>query len=56
MMPRECARAEVLAGAVALGEASDAERDAYRRHLAGCSRCIAAYGGERDRARDAHGR
>ncbi|MEO6836456.1 MAG: TonB family protein, partial [Candidatus Tumulicola sp.] len=33
---------------VALGEASDAERDAYRRHLSGCRRCVSALGGERD--------
>ncbi len=26
----QCARAEVLAGAIALGEATDAERDEYR--------------------------
>jgi TonB family protein len=43
----DCSRAETLAGAVALGEASNAERDAYRRHLSGCSRCISALGGER---------
>jgi TonB family protein len=44
----DCTRAEILAGAVALGEASDAERDAYRRHLAGCERCLANLGGERE--------
>jgi len=47
-MTGECARAEVLAGAVALGEASDVERDQYRRHLAGCGRCVSALGGERE--------
>jgi TonB family protein len=57
-----CGNAESLAGAIALGEATDAERDAYRRHLAGCEPCLHAYGGEREiervmetvsRARDA---
>lgn len=43
-----CSRAEALAGAIALGEATDAERDDYRRHLAACSPCIAALGGERE--------
>lgn len=47
-MTKDCARAEVLAGAVALGEATDAERDAYRLHLSGCGRCIAGFGGERE--------
>ncbi|MGB8966615.1 MAG: energy transducer TonB [Candidatus Cybelea sp.] len=44
----DCARAEILAGAIALGEAGDAERDAYRGHLAGCGRCLADLGGERE--------
>jgi TonB family protein len=48
MMANDCARAEITAGAVALGEASDAERDAYRRHLAGCGRCLENFGGERE--------
>jgi TonB family protein len=47
-MTKDCARAEVLAGAVALGEATDHERDAYRQHLALCPRCIEAFGGERE--------
>lgn len=47
-MTGQCARAEVLAGAVALGEATDAERDEYRRHLTSCSRCVTTLGGERD--------
>ncbi|MGC1381272.1 MAG: hypothetical protein WA814_09675, partial [Candidatus Baltobacteraceae bacterium] len=42
-----CARAEVLAGAIALNEAGDAEREEYRRHLAGCANCLASLGGER---------
>ncbi|HEY1975382.1 MAG TPA: TonB family protein [Candidatus Baltobacteraceae bacterium] len=49
----ECARAEVLAGAVALGEASDAEREQYRRHIAACRRCVNAFGGEREIERTA---
>jgi TonB family protein len=43
----QCARAEVLAGAIALGEATAAQRDEYRRHIAGCARCLDALGGER---------
>jgi TonB family protein len=42
-----CTRAEILAGAIALGEASAAERDEYRRHIAGCARCLEEFGGER---------
>ncbi|HZY97957.1 MAG TPA: TonB family protein [Candidatus Baltobacteraceae bacterium] len=53
MMTGECARTEVLAGAVALGEASDAERDQYRRHIAACRRCVNAFGGEREIERTA---
>jgi len=45
---KNCARAEILAGAIALGEATDAERDDYRRHLAACSSCVNAIGGERE--------
>jgi TonB family protein len=48
MIQTDCVRAEVLAGAVALGEASDVERDEYRRHLSGCQDCISGLGGERD--------
>jgi anti-sigma factor RsiW len=43
-----CARAEIVAGAIALGEAKDEERHAYRAHLAQCARCVGALGGERD--------
>ena len=43
-----CARAEILAGAIALGEAREDERHAYRAHLAGCARCVNALGGERE--------
>lgn len=44
----DCATAERLAGAIAIAEASDEERDAYRAHLAGCARCVRELGGERD--------
>ncbi len=47
-MKQDCARAEILAGAIALGEASDAERDDYRRHIAACSSCLGDLGGERE--------
>jgi TonB family protein len=42
-----CVRAEVLAGAIALGEATEMQRDAYRRHLACCPACCERLGGER---------
>ncbi|MDQ2865453.1 MAG: TonB family protein [Candidatus Eremiobacteraeota bacterium] len=45
-MSSACQRAEVLAGAIALDEAGDAEREEYRGHLSGCSRCLEALGGE----------
>lgn len=41
-------RAEVLAGAVALGEATDDERIEYRRHLAACAKCLHSLGGEHE--------
>lgn len=44
-------RAEVLAGAIALGEATDEERLEYRRHLTGCGRCLQSLGGEHELAR-----
>ncbi|HTX58054.1 MAG TPA: hypothetical protein VMH02_00155, partial [Verrucomicrobiae bacterium] len=44
----DCGTAEILAGAIALGEAGDAERDGYRRHLSTCERCVRACGGERE--------
>jgi len=43
-----CNQAEVLAGAIALGEATDAERQAYRGHVATCSACLRANGGEHE--------
>lgn len=44
-------RAEILAGAIALNEATDEERLEYRRHLAACARCLHALGGEHQLAR-----
>lgn len=44
----DCTGAERLAGTIAVNEASDAERDAYRAHLATCGRCLSDLGGERD--------
>jgi len=41
-------RIESIAGAIALGEASDAERLEYREHIASCSACLNALGGERE--------
>lgn len=43
----DCGTAERLAGAIALGEAGDAERETYRSHLAVCPGCLNALGGER---------
>ena len=43
-----CVRAEILAGAIALGEAVPAERDEYRLHIATCPECLRALGGERE--------
>ena len=42
---------EVLAGAIALGEATDADRRAYREHIAGCAQCLRELGGEHELAR-----
>ena len=47
-MNQSCARAEILAGAIALGEANETERDEYRRHISGCAECLASLGGERE--------
>lgn len=41
-------RAEMLAGAIALGEATDEERLQYRQHLAECSACVHDFGGEHE--------
>jgi hypothetical protein len=43
-----CTSAEILAGAIALGEAGDEQRHAYREHLSTCRRCLATIGGERE--------
>jgi TonB family protein len=42
------ARIEAIAGAIALGEATDEERREYREHLAACPECLNALGGERE--------
>jgi protein TonB len=39
-------RIEVLAGAIALGEATEDERREYREHIAGCAQCLQSLGGE----------
>jgi anti-sigma factor RsiW len=44
----DCSAAQTLAGAIALGEATDSERDRYRAHLAGCAPCVNELGGERE--------
>lgn len=44
----ECVLAERQAGAIAIGEAGDDERESYRRHLAGCERCLHELSGERE--------
>lgn len=44
----DCTAAELLAGTIAVNEATDADRDAYRAHLAGCESCLRELGGERD--------
>lgn len=41
-------RIEAIAGAIALGEASDAERLEYREHLTQCASCLRALGGEHE--------
>ncbi len=41
-------RVETIAGAIALGEASDQERHEYREHIATCAPCLRAFGGERE--------
>ena len=48
MKHQPCERAEVLAGAIALGEATDLERDEYRGHISACAPCLRALGGERE--------
>ena len=48
MVRNVCERAEILAGAIALGEATDSERAEYRGHVASCASCIESLGGERE--------
>lgn len=43
-----CEQAEMLAGAIALGEATDLERERYRRHISACASCLNTLGGERE--------
>lgn len=45
---KHCDRVEALAGAIALGEATDEERVAYREHIARCAPCLHTFGGERE--------
>lgn len=47
-MTNHCSRTEILAGAIALGEATQAQREEYRKHIATCASCLDAFGGERD--------
>ncbi len=47
-MTNGCSRAEILAGAIGLGEATEAEREEYRKHIVTCASCLAALGGERE--------
>jgi TonB family protein len=42
---------EALAGAIALGEATDADRRTYREHIAHCAQCLSELGGEHELAR-----
>jgi TonB family protein len=41
-------RIEAIAGAIALGEASDEERRVYREHIASCLQCLQTFGGEHE--------
>ena len=44
----DCTPAQELAGAIAIGEATEAERASYRAHIAGCAQCLEELGGERE--------
>lgn len=44
---------EALAGAIALGEAGDADRRRYREHISGCAQCLQSLGGEHEIERTA---
>lgn len=46
-------RFEIIAGAIALGEATDEQRRAYREHLTSCKRCLDDLGGELEISRTA---
>ncbi|MBV9271080.1 MAG: TonB family protein [Candidatus Eremiobacteraeota bacterium] len=48
MKPKSHERAEIIAGAIALGEATDTERVEYREHIAACPPCLESLGGERE--------
>lgn len=41
-----CRQVEIVAGAIALGEATASERESYRAHIASCRSCLQKYGGE----------
>lgn len=44
----DCEAVERLAGAIAIGEADDRDRESYRSHLAVCRKCVGEFGGERE--------
>jgi len=44
----DCMAAQRLAGAIAMGDACETEREAYRSHVAVCSGCLNELGGERE--------
>ncbi|MBV8531064.1 MAG: hypothetical protein JO104_07075 [Candidatus Eremiobacteraeota bacterium] len=44
----DCEAAHALAGAIAVGEAGESDRDRYRAHVARCERCLHDLGGERE--------
>src|ERR1700759_1967480 len=48
-----CRDAEIAAGAIALNEATAAEREGYRLHLSTCAGCVETFGGEREIERTA---
>ncbi len=48
MVQLDCLGAEALAGAIALREATDVERQAFRLHLTSCKRCVETIGGEHE--------
>lgn len=46
MRAPSCRQAEISAGAIALGEASQQQRESYRAHVASCATCLDSFGGE----------